>query len=118
MAFIAENFGCGITSASARKIFRPLPSYFVPSLVLSKSKRNVGSRLRSVLTGLLPRLIFVEFVVGATGKDNAEGGIEAADEVPPELKSHCARSPTATTISTTAMISLFRFSLPIFILKI
>src|ERR1700692_1999771 len=93
MVFIAENFGCGITSASARKMFRPLPSYFVPSLVASKSKRKVGSRLRSVLTGLLPRLIFFAVVVEPTGTDNAEVGIDAADEVPPELKSHCARSP-------------------------
>src|SRR6266849_7996308 len=105
-------------STNTRKMFRPAPSYLVSSLALRRSKRNVGSRDRT-LAGFLAlpwtfALLGGASVSGADPATLVATGAAALDEPPPSDPTKRAPSATATTSSTAAKISFVRFSAPSF----
>ena len=108
--------GFGI-STKALKMLRPLPSYFVSSLVFKRSVRKVGSSDCAALcfreVFLLPGLAgagcsATEIFTGAG--DAALGG----EPKPNKPEKRVAISTTATIASETAAITLLRFSVPRF----
>ena len=95
-------------------MFLPLPSYLVSSLAFNQSYRREGSSERGALLIFLTPLR--DFGAGGNiiGAATFEAEFAAAGDSPPELNIHRPTRMTARAISTTAEISLVRFSAPIF----
>src|SRR6266568_4627868 len=120
----ATLFGCtggviilGI-STNTRKMFRPAPAYFVSSLTFRTSVCSVGSS-DCVAFCFPPALFLVVLTVGCgMGSGGAPlifAGAAALDEPNPNIPTNrLTKRTTASTPSTTAAITLFRFSAPTF----
>src|SRR5215468_7100362 len=93
-------------------MFRPSPSYLVSSLCLSQSNRRVGSSDRSAgAADFFPG--FTRRATGALGA-GAEDTTAVDAEGEGELgNNRQSTRTTASTVSETAAMVLFRFSVPI-----
>src|SRR5437016_6638821 len=97
------------------KMLRPEPAYFVCSLLASKSRRSVGSRLLAAWLFLLVPGPDARRGIGRVGSPDVLEGVAAPGAVKLEDEdgeNSYATTATAITPSTIAQIVFFRFFAP------